>query len=165
LREGALDRVRAGETTLEEVERVLGEVTDDGVAVASTAAGPPTILLADDDAMLRYLATSILEAGGYRVVQVRDGVDALEVIATGQDVSLLVTDLHMPNMNGEELVTRLRSRANTSLLPMIVLTGSDEYETEARLMDAGADDYIRKPIDPPRFLARVKAALRRAGVS
>jgi len=165
LREGALDRVRAGETSLEEVERVLGEVSDDGVAVASAAAGPPTILLADDDAMLRYLATSILEAGGYRVVQVRDGVDALEVIATGQDVSLLVTDLHMPNMNGEELVTRLRSRANTSLLPMIVLTGSDEYETEARLMDAGADDYIRKPIDPPRFLARVKAALRRAGVS
>jgi DNA-binding response OmpR family regulator len=157
--------VRAGETTLEEVERVLGEVSDDGVAVASAVAGPPTILLADDDAMLRYLATSILEAGGYRVVQVRDGVDALEVIATGQDVSLLVTDLHMPNMNGEELVTRLRSRANTSLLPMIVLTGSDEYETEARLMDAGADDYIRKPIDPPRFLARVKAALRRAGVS
>jgi len=46
-----------------------------------------------------------------------------------------------------------------------VLTGSDEYATEARLMDAGADDYIRKPIDPPRFLARVKAALRRAGVS
>jgi two-component system KDP operon response regulator KdpE len=63
------------------------------------------------------------------------------------------------------VVKALRRKVSTALLPLIVLTGSDEYDTEVRLMDAGADDYIRKPIDPPRFLARVKAALRRAGVS
>ena len=45
---------------------------------------------------------------------------------------------------------------------MVVLTGSAESETEEKLIDAGADDYIRKPLDPPKLLARVKAALRRA---
>lgn len=51
------------------------------------------------------------------------------------------------------------------MLPVIVLTGTDEHDTEVKLMEAGADDYIRKPIDPPRVIARVQGALRRAGVS
>jgi CheY-like chemotaxis protein len=172
LRDGAVERVRDGETTLEEMERVLGEAADEAAAAVeappsspTSPTSPPTVLLTDDDAMLRYLAASILESGGYRVLQAKDGAEALELLAAGPDVSLLVTDLQMPGMSGEELVKRLRARSDTSLLPVIVLTGTDEYETEARLMDAGADDYIRKPIDPPRFLARVKAALRRAGVS
>jgi DNA-binding response OmpR family regulator len=46
---------------------------------------------------------------------------------------------------------------------VIVLTGSSDHDSEVALIEAGADDYIRKPIDPPRFIARVKAALRRAG--
>jgi DNA-binding response OmpR family regulator len=51
------------------------------------------------------------------------------------------------------------------MLPVIVLIGSDQQDAKVRLMGSGADDYIRKTIDPPRFLARVKGALRRAGVS
>ncbi len=162
LREVALEKVREGATTLEEVERVLGEVAEEG---AGTLAGPPTIVLADDDPVLRHLATSILESGGYRVCQAKDGAEALAIVESGEDISLLITDLHMPGMDGDEVVTRLRSRVQTSMMPVIVLTGSNDHDSEVRLMDAGADDYIRKPIDPPRFLARVKAALRRAGVS
>ena len=162
LRDVALDHVRKGETSLEEVERVLGEVADDGPLVAQS---PPSVLLADDDQMVRLLATTILESGGYRVRQARDGAEALAIIDAGEDIALVVTDLRMPGLGGDGLVKQLRTRVQTAMLPIIVLTGSDEYETEAMLMDAGADDYIRKPIDPPRFLARVKAALRRAGVS
>lgn len=162
LREVALEKVREGATTLEEVERVLGEVAEEG---AGTLAGPPTIVFADDDPVLRHLATSILESGGYRVCQAKDGAEALAIVESGEDISLLITDLHMPGMDGDEVVTRLRSRVQTSMMPVIVLTGSNDHDSEVRLMDAGADDYIRKPIDPPRFLARVKAALRRAGVS
>ena len=162
LRDVALDHVRKGETSLEEVERVLGEAIDDSAVVALQ---PPRVLLADDDPMVRHLATSILESGGYRVRQARDGVEALSIIDAGEDVALVVTDLRMPGLGGDGLVQQLRSRVQTAMLPIIVLTGSDEYDTEVKLMDAGADDYIRKPIDPPRFLARVKAALRRAGVS
>jgi type IV pilus assembly protein PilB len=166
MREVALERVRLQETTLEEVERVLGEVADDaGGAALAQAAGPPTVLLVDDDLMLRHLATNILQSGGYRVVQAEDGGAALQIVDSGQDISLVVTDLRMPGMDGEAVLKRLRSKVATAMLPIIVLTGSDEHDTEVRLMDAGADDYIRKPIDPPRFLARVKAALRRAGVS
>jgi type II secretory ATPase GspE/PulE/Tfp pilus assembly ATPase PilB-like protein/ActR/RegA family two-component response regulator len=165
LREVALERVRLQETSLEEVERVLGEVAEEAVAAVAAPVGPPAILLVDDDAMLRHLATSILESGGYRVLSAADGDAALQIIDRGQDVALVVTDLRMPGMDGEAVLARLRSKVATAMLPVIVLTGSDEHDTEVRLMDAGADDYIRKPIDPPRFLARIKAALRRAGVS
>ena len=162
LRDVALESVRQGETTLAEVERVLGEVADDGpVAPAARA----TILVADDDPMLRHLATSILETGGYRVRQARDGAEALSIIESGEEIALVITDLHMPGLGGDGLVKQLRSRMQTATLPVIILTGSDEHDMEVHLMDAGADDYIRKPIDPPRFLARAKAALRRAGVS
>jgi type II secretory ATPase GspE/PulE/Tfp pilus assembly ATPase PilB-like protein/CheY-like chemotaxis protein len=162
LREVALEHVRNGATTLEEVERVLGEASDDA---APAAPASPAILFVDDDAMLRHLAANILETSGYRVRQARDGAEALAVIASGDDISLVITDLQMPGIDGTELVHRLRGNRQTAMLPVIVLTGSDQQDTEVRLMDAGADDYIRKPIDPPRFLARVKGALRRAGVS
>ncbi|MEP7000120.1 MAG: ATPase, T2SS/T4P/T4SS family [bacterium] len=162
LREVALDHVRKGETTLEEIERVLGETAEDGPA---SPPPPPSILLADDDPMLRHLATSILETSGYRVRQAHDGAEALAIIESGADIALVITDLRMPGMDGDGLVKALRAKMQTAMLPVIVLTGSDEYNTEVQLLDAGADDYIRKPIDPPRFLARVKAALRRAGVS
>ena len=161
LREVALERVRAGETTLEEVERVLGERADD-TPVAESAG--PTVLVADDDATILHLATAILEGAGYAVRAVTDGAQALAVLESGTDVSLVITDLRMPGMDGEAIVQRLRANVSTALLPVIVLTGADEQATEVRLMDAGADDYIRKPIDPPLFLARVKAALRRAGM-
>ncbi len=162
LREVALEHVRKGETCLEEVERVLGEVADDGPAATPHA---PCILFADDDAVLRHLATTILESGGYRVRQACDGAEALALIESGEDFALVITDLRMPGMGGDSLVKELRSKVQTAMLPVIILTGADERDTEVELMDAGADDYIRKPIDPPRFIARVKAALRRAGVS
>ena len=162
LREVTLEHVKSGLTTLEEVERVLGEVAEDASLAPQL---PPAVLIADDDDMLRLLASTILASGGYRVCQARDGVEALAIIDGGEDIALLITDLRMAGMDGDEVVRRLRSTAQTSMLPIIVLTGADEEDTEVRLMEAGADDYIRKPIDPPRFLARVKAALRRAGVS
>ena len=76
-----------------------------------------------------------------------------------------IRDLVRTYGSGDALVRSLRSQVQTAMLPVIVLTGADEQDTEVEIMDAGADDYIRKPIDPPRFIARVKAALRRAGVS
>jgi type II secretory ATPase GspE/PulE/Tfp pilus assembly ATPase PilB-like protein/ActR/RegA family two-component response regulator len=161
MREVALERVANGETTLAEVERVLGEATEEAPTHAQAA---PTILLADDDDVLRRLASTILKSGGYRVLEARDGVEALSIVDSGEEIALVITDLRMPRLGGDEVVTRLRSKVSTGMLPVVVLTGTDEFDAEVRLMEAGAGDYIRKPIDPPRFLARVKAALRRAGV-
>jgi DNA-binding response OmpR family regulator len=68
----------------------------------------------------------------------------------------------MTRIGGEELLRSVRESVATSALPVIVLTGSSEKDSELAVMEAGADDYLRKPLDPPRLLARVKAVLRRA---
>ncbi len=155
----ALDRVRAGDTTLQEVERVLGES-----APAEPAADDrPHILVVDDDAENRLLARAILENAGRRVTEAEDGLAALARVGAGETFSLVVLDLNMPRLDGAEVLARLKGSVATAALPVVILTGTQDEGAEARLMDAGADDYIRKPIDPPRFLARVKAALRRAG--
>jgi len=75
---------------------------------------------------------------------------------------LMVVDLDMPGMGGREVLARVRQTVATAGLPVLVLTGSGTEEMEAELMEAGADDYIRKPLEPARFVARVRAALRRA---
>jgi DNA-binding response OmpR family regulator len=90
-------------------------------------------------------------------------VAALERLATGAPPSLVVLDLEMPRLDGREVLRRLRADVRTAGLPVIVLTGAEGGTAEVELMEAGADDYIRKPMDPPRFVARVRAALRRAG--
>ncbi len=158
MREVALELVRSGETTLEEIERVLGDVGDEPEARSSE----PHILLVDDDAVTRTHARVLLEKNGFQVSEVEDGVAALERISAGQDYALMVLDLEMPGMGGREVLGHLRGSVATAGLPVIVLTGSQGVAGEVQLMEEGADDYILKPIDPPRFLARIKAAVRRA---
>lgn len=163
MREVALDRARAGETTLHEVERVMGELLEERPA-AKPHEAKQHILLVDDDTVSRSLARALLEKSGFMVTEAPDGAVAMECLgAVGDGYALVVLDLDMPKMDGREVLTRMRSGPDTAKLPVIVLTGADSPETEIELMERGADDYIRKPIDPPRFVARIKAALRRAG--
>jgi CheY-like chemotaxis protein len=121
------------------------------------------VLLVDDDSIVRSMARALLEKNGLTVAEVPDGVAALERLATGAPPSLVVLDLEMPRLDGREVLRRLRADVRTAGLPVIVLTGAEGGTAEVELMEAGADDYIRKPMDPPRFVARVRAALRRAG--
>ena len=160
MRDVALERVRAGATTLHEVERVLGELLDE-----QPAAEPARqhILVVDDDAVSRSMARTLLEKNGFRVTEVGDGDVALERLGDGDGFALVVLDLEMPRLGGREVLERLRAEPATARLPVVVLTGAETGETEIELMDRGADDYIRKPIDALRFVARIKAALRRAG--
>jgi two-component system OmpR family response regulator len=72
----------------------------------------------------------------------------------------MVLDLDMPMLGGREVLRAVR--ASSSGLPIIVLTGSIDADADIEMMEEGADDYIRKPIDPPRFVTRIRAALRRA---
>jgi DNA-binding response OmpR family regulator len=160
MREVALERVKAGDTTAEEVERVLG-----GGAVVDVAATPaaPHILVVDDDNVNRVMAKAVLEKQGFRVTEAVDGVEALEKLERAGDVQVMVLDLDMPRLGGAEVLQRVRPSKATAGLPVIVLTGSESGDTEVEIMERGADDYVRKPIDGPRLVARVKAALRRAG--
>jgi type II secretory ATPase GspE/PulE/Tfp pilus assembly ATPase PilB-like protein/CheY-like chemotaxis protein len=158
LRTVATERVALGQTTLSELERVVGDV---GPAEKPADLGP-AILIADDDPVQRLLVSATLEKNGFRVAQAEDGEEALRRLMGGEECSLLLTDLHMPKMNGDMLVRSLRADPRMATLPIVVLTGSEIADRESELIDIGADDYIRKPVDPPRLLARVRAALRRA---
>ena len=159
--EVAGDLVQAGVTRPAEVERVLGGETTG--ATLDSANETPHILLVDDDGVNRTLAKSLLSRAGFRISEATNGKEGLERIIAEQDFSLVVLDLDMPHMRGDEVLRALRREKTTAGLPVIILTGSDHEDTEIELMEAGADDYIRKPIDPPRFVARIKATLRRAG--
>src|SRR5207244_6717761 len=106
LRDVALERVNRGETTLQEVERVLGEL---GGADADTpVAAAPHILLVDDDPVGRALAKSVLEKNGFRISEAGDGAAALERLETSPDYALMVLDLEMPRMTGREVLARVR---------------------------------------------------------
>lgn len=159
LRAAAAEHVRNGETTVEEIDRELGESDHD----SDRPAGVPHVLVADDDAVNRGVACALLASNGFRVSEAADGIAALEQLEKLRDVSLLVLDLAMPRMTGQEVLRRLRSSVSTSAFPVVVLTGATDDRTEIDMMEAGADDYVRKPLDPERFVARIKAALRRAG--
>jgi type II secretory ATPase GspE/PulE/Tfp pilus assembly ATPase PilB-like protein/ActR/RegA family two-component response regulator len=160
MRVAALEMVAGGVTTLEEVDRVLGEAAE---AKPALTIEQPRVLLVDDDALVRRLARALLEKNGFNINEISDGAAALEHLIQDPEYSLMVLDLSMPGMGGLELLRHVRRTARVANLPVIVLTGSDKQEAEEDIMDAGADDYIRKPIDPARFIARVKAVLRRAG--
>jgi len=126
---------------------------------ASPAQAP--VLLVDDDPSARVIATAVLRRKEYPVVEASDGAEAFRLFQANPEIRLAVVDLEMPGMGGAELVRRLRASARGPQLAIVVLTGSREPEAEADLLEAGADDYIQKPLDPRLFLARVSAALRR----
>ncbi|MFN8586903.1 MAG: type II/IV secretion system protein [Candidatus Eisenbacteria bacterium] len=174
LRMSALARVAEGVTTLQEVERVVGELpAEPGLAAhpspAPVAAEPvakgPRVLVVDDDSVIRKVAKRLLAEGGYDVIEAASGEDALEILATDASLALVVLDLGLPGIQGEDVLRQMRTSPSTASLPVIVLTGSIDPDVEVRLMEEGADDYIRKPIEAKRFVTRVKAALRRAAAA
>jgi two-component system, OmpR family, response regulator ResD len=131
---------------------------DDAVRGARPEDGP--ILVVDDDPEDRLLVRTILKKHGWQVEEAVDGEEALSRIASDTAYALVVLDLVMPNIDGRDVLSRVRSAGST--VPIIVMTGSSDPEDEPLLIESGADDYLRKPLDPRRFVARVRAALRRA---
>jgi DNA-binding response OmpR family regulator len=118
-----------------------------------------TILLVDDEDAVQKLLTYPLEQEGYRVVQARDGEEALELFAAEQ-VDLVVLDVMLPKLDGLEVCKQLRVR---SLVPIIMLTARGDELDKVLGLELGADDYITKPFSIREFRSRVRALLRRAG--
>jgi two-component system response regulator ChvI len=117
-----------------------------------------TIALVDDDRNILASVGMLLEQEGYHVRSYADGASALTALqATPPDLAIL--DIKMPRMDGLELLRRLRQGGD---LPVIFLTSKDEEIDELMGLNAGADDYIRKPFSQRLLLERVKAVLRRA---
>ncbi len=117
-----------------------------------------TIALVDDDRNILTSVGMLLEQEGYHVRTYADGASALTAMqANPPDLAIL--DVKMPRMDGLELLRRLRQSGD---LPVIFLTSKDEEIDELMGLNAGADDYIRKPFSQRLLLERVKAVLRRA---
>ena len=118
----------------------------------------PTILLVDDEDAIQRLLTYPLERDGYRVVQARDGEEALRRFAE-EEIDLVVLDIMLPKLDGLEVCKKLRAE---STVPIIMLTARDDELDKVLGLELGADDYITKPFLIREFRSRVRAVLRRA---
>jgi DNA-binding response OmpR family regulator len=120
----------------------------------------PLVLVADDDPDIRSLVTLRLEKSGYDVVAAGDGEQALAAaLERAPDLALL--DVMMPKLDGYEVTERLRQEEATRHLPVILLTARVQETDIARGVEAGADDYVKKPFSTSELRDRVQAVLGR----
>jgi DNA-binding response OmpR family regulator len=120
-----------------------------------------TILLVDDEDSVQKLLAYPLEREGFRVLQARDGEEALTRFAA-ETVDLVVLDIMLPKLDGLEVCKRLRAESE---VPIIMLTARDDELDKVLGLELGADDYITKPFSIREFRSRVRALLRRASAA
>jgi putative two-component system response regulator len=117
-----------------------------------------TILIAgDDDA--RELLARLLRSQGYRVLAAADGAETLELLRT-ESVDLALLDVRMPRAGGFSVCREVKSRAETRLTPVVLVTGVGAADERIRGIEAGADDFLSKPLRKEELLARVKSLIR-----
>jgi sigma-B regulation protein RsbU (phosphoserine phosphatase) len=119
------------------------------------------ILVVDDDAMSRRVLAQLLTAGGYECRVSKNGAEALETVQA-KPPSLLLLDFDMPGLNGAEVLKRLRSDRHSAVaqIPTIMLTGHGSEESEVSCLQAGADDFVTKPVNAAVLRARIETQLR-----
>ena len=127
----------------------------------SSPSGSLLILIVDDDEDLRILARKVLTRAGHRVIEAASGVEGLDMIAS-QSPDLLVLDLVMPEVDGFEVLRRLRARQTGRALPVIVLTAHGDEERARSSFELGATDFLAKPFTPPQLDARVRSCFAHA---
>ncbi len=118
------------------------------------------ILIVDDQAVMLRLVKYALEQEGFSTVTASTGAQALESLRSEQP-DLLILDLLLPDADGIELCRSIRQDLKYISLPIVILTGRIEIEDKIQALEAGADEYVTKPVDPKEMVARVKSLLRR----
>src|SRR5881296_2186155 len=119
------------------------------------------ILVVDDDAISRQVLAKLLTATGYKCHVCKDGSEALEAVHA-KPPSLLLLDFDMPGLNGAEVLTRLRKDQHSAIaqIPTIMLTAHGSAESEVSCLQAGADDFVTKPVNSAVLRARIETQLR-----
>ena len=120
---------------------------------------PARILCVDDDPVNRELLQALLDPQGYFVIEAACGQDALNAM-TQETPDLILLDVMMPGMDGFELCRQLRNNPETASLPIILITSLHDRENRLKGIEAGADDFLTKPIDKDELLLRVRNSLR-----
>jgi len=113
-----------------------------------------TILVADDDEMARELHAEFVRGFGYSVEIASDGIEAIAKVGLGID--LVLTDAHMPNMDGFEVARRIRATRSSDELPIVMVTSLEAREDRLRAYEAGINDFINKPVDHTELKLRLK---------
>lgn len=124
-------------------------------------ASPPAILIVDDNEDNRYTLQMLLETDGHeRIASVSGGKEALSLIK-GQKFSLVLLDMMMPDLNGDEVLRIIKSDAETRDLPVVMISADTDTDKISKCIELGADDYLPKPFNPTILRARIGSALRR----
>jgi type IV pilus assembly protein PilB len=167
-----LEKLLSGASSIEELMRVAPppERQSHKAAEGQTALSPSEdmvaempskqlrVLAVDDDPFIRKMLDKVLTEAHYDVVLATDGEEALEKVYRERP-DLIISDVVMPKLDGLSLVRKLKGQLQTSIIPVILLTSKDEVESEVEGLEAGADDYIPKPIVANLLLARINRIL------
>ncbi|MBP3962968.1 response regulator transcription factor [Paenibacillus lignilyticus] len=118
-----------------------------------------TVLMVDDEVKIREVVVSYLQKEGFHAIEADTGSNALEIIRSGTTIDLVILDLMLPDLSGEDVCKTLRQ---FSTVPVIMLTAKVAEDDRVQGLLLGADDYVIKPFSPRELMARVKANLRRS---
>ena len=113
------------------------------------------ILVVEDSSLLRHMTTSFLERFGFIVLEAANGADALEILEQERDIPLVITDYEMPKMNGFELIGRIRAQWSKNELVIIGISSHENDLLSARLIKAGANDFLAKPFQREELYTRI----------
>ena len=120
--------------------------------------GKRSILIIDDDPLLRNICSANLEASGFRVLEAGDAFEGMRLLES-EEVNLVLMDLMLPGMDGIAATRRIRACEQHQMVPIVILTGNSDPETVKTCASAGAVGFIVKPIDPIRFVNKIRKHL------
>ena len=146
---------RTGSFLPDEVLELVDDIPGD-----ARKGGRHTVLLVEDEDALRHVLKDLLEREGYSVIEATDGVQALDEIDRHAP-DALVLDLSLPRLDGYQVLNHIRARPGTATLPVLVLTARGDEDSEVKVFESGANDFITKPFRPRALSARLKALLRK----
>jgi len=115
-----------------------------------------TVLVVDDSGMLRNQLTGLLQKFGYGTMAAKNGLDGLEILEKNSEIDLVIADVVMPEMSGREMIKKIRASGKHRNLPLLILTSAEHLEMVTECLDAGADDFLIKPLNPRLMFQRVQ---------
>lgn len=132
------------------------------ITAPASAFSGMTVLVTEDAPLARRVIVACAQQLGVNVIEAGDGVAALDILRQRTPkVDLVITDMHMPRMNGDELCRNIRMELGLKELPILLLSGTADHETKLRLFQAGATDYLEKPFIKEELIARLGVYLKR----